>query len=108
MPATPRLLRSDARQLAGRLHFATKPFGRNVEAVWPCRRAEFEKDARNIGLVAQRLEHGPWLADHRGEVVHAFAAVVEANPQPEVAEFFETGDFTQHRDLCVPIWLKFD
>src|SRR5260370_30688092 len=97
MPATPRLLRSHARQLAGRFHFATKPFGRNVEAVWPCERAEFKKNARKIGLIAQRLKHGSRLADHRGEVVHAFAAVAEADPQREVVKELQTQDVSHHR-----------
>jgi hypothetical protein len=42
------------------------------------------------GVMAEELfPHGPRLTDHRGEIVHPFAAVVEADLQPEVVEFFE-------------------
>src|SRR2546428_5924933 len=84
------LLCSDPRELAGRFYLATHPFWRNIEAVRPGRRAELEKDARKIGRVPQRFEHGARLIDHRSKVVHAFAAVVETDAQPEAAEPFET------------------
>src|SRR6266851_2609209 len=60
------LLRCNTRELAGRGHFAAQPFRRNVEAVRPGRRTEFEKHARKIRLVPQGFEHGTGVVDHRG------------------------------------------
>src|SRR5882762_9343365 len=95
----PTLLRRGPRQLAGGFHLAPQPFWRDIKAVWPRWRAKFEKDAGKIGRVPQRFEYRARFVHHRGEVVHAIAAVVEPDTQPEAAELFETCHLGQHRDL---------
>jgi hypothetical protein len=84
------LLSRDRRQLAGCCHLAAQPFRRDVEAVRPGRRAEFEEHAGEIGLIPQRFEHRAGLIGHGTKVVHAFAAAVEADAEAKTAEPFES------------------
>jgi hypothetical protein len=91
------LLCGDPPEPIGRFHLAAQPFRRDVEAVRPGQRTEFEKHARKISLVPQWFERGARLLDHRGEIVHGFAAVVEPNAQPKTPELFKAGHFSQHQ-----------
>src|SRR5204863_2072031 len=93
------LFSRDPRQLAGRHHFAAQPLGGDVEAVRPSWCTEFEKNAGEISLVPERLEHGARLDGHCSKVVHAFAAVIEAYAQPKAAKLFQVRYLSQHRDL---------
>jgi hypothetical protein len=49
--------------------------------------AELEKDAAEVALATQGLEHGARLADHGGEVVLAGTAVAEADAQAKPPSF---------------------
>src|SRR5436190_710368 len=92
-------LRRDPRQLARRFHFPAQPFRRNVKAIRPGQRAEFEKYAHEIDLIAQGSKRGAGLIDQRGEIVDALATVAEPDAQAKAAKPFDSCGFSQHRDL---------
>ena len=87
-----------AAQLPGRFHFAAKPFGGDIEAIWPSRRAEFQEYAAKKCLVPQRLQHRAGLLGHRGKVVGAPAPVIEPDAQSKAAKLLNRRNLSQHRD----------
>lgn len=94
--------RSRAGELAGGRHFAMEPFRRNIEAVRPSRRTEFEKNTFEIFDVPQRLDHRARLIHQSGEIVFTDAVVGEAETQAVVSQPINLRNLDHRRALeCV-------
>ena len=73
-----------------------------IESVWPSQRSQLDKDLFEKGLVPQRLDHWPALADDARKIILALHAVRKTKSQALTAERLDLYHFDDFDHVIHP------